>query len=331
MKRTLVVLGVALTTAVAIEQLRTPSATHYEPPMTPWGEPDLQGTYTSDGFLGVPFERPSWLGDRPTLTDAEFAAREKANREQIARDKSATPVSPFGADSDANNAPEHWIERGTTVPRAASLVIDPPDGRIPPLTADGQHRREDARQRALRRDGTSAAAHSHFDRCITRGVVESMLPDISGGSGTNLMQGPGVVVIRNEMIHEARIVPIDGTAPRLGPKIHLYMGDPRGHWEGSTLVVDSTNFTDRLGVGGGTVASTGLHLVEKFTRTAADTIHYEFTVDDLATFTARWTAALDLRSTPGYEIYEYACHEGNYALRNMLSASRADERAAGSR
>ena len=107
------------------------------------------------------------------------------------------------------------------------------------------------------------------------------------------------------------------------------MGDPRGHWEGNTLVVDSTNFTDRIGVGGGGQPSQNLHLVEKFTRTAPDTIHYEFTVDDPDTYTAKWTAAIDLVSKPGYEIYEYACHEGNYGLRNMLSASRSDERAAG--
>jgi hypothetical protein len=106
------------------------------------------------------------------------------------------------------------------------------------------------------------------------------------------------------------------------------MGDSRGHWEGSTLVVDSTNFTDRIGVGGGAQPGTSLHLIERFTRTAADAIHYEFTVDDPETFTAKWTAALDLNSKPGYEIYEYACHEGNYGLRNMLSASRADDRAA---
>ena len=136
------------------------------------------------------------------------------------------------------------------------------------------------------------------------------------------------MVIQNEMIHEDRVIPTTNTAPRLGKTLHLYMGDPRGHWEGSTLVVDSTNFTDKVGVGGGAQPGTGLHLVEKLTRTAPDTIHYEFTVDDPETFTAKWTAALDLAGKPGYEIYEYACHEGNYGLRNMLSASRADDRTA---
>ena len=128
------------------------------------------------------------------------------------------------------------------------------------------------------------------------------------------------------MIHEARVIPIDSKAPRLGKNIHLYMGDSRGHWDGNTLVVDSTNFTDKLGVGGGSLPSTSLHLVERFTRTAPDTIRYEFTVDDPETFTAKWTAGLELNSKPGYEIYEYACHEGNYGLRNMLSASRSDDR-----
>jgi hypothetical protein len=160
-------------------------------------------------------------------------------------------------------------------------------------------------------------------------VVGSILPAIYG-NGTNIQQGPGYVVIRNEMIHEDRVIPIGSKAPRLGGNIHLYMGDSRGRWEGSTLVVDSTNFTDRIGVGGGTAPSSSLHLIERFTRTAPDTIHYEFTVDDPATFTAQWTAALDLQAKTGYQIYEYACHEGNYGLRNMLSASRADDRAAAS-
>ncbi len=200
------------------------------------------------------------------------------------------------------------------------------NGRLPPLTPDGQRRQALNRQRFFRQD-EAAEFHSYYDRCITRGVVGSILPAIYG-NGTSIQQGPGFVVVRNEMIHEDRVIPIDSKAPRLGKHIQLYMGDSRGHWDGGTLVVDSTNFTDKIGVGGGTAPSTSLHLVERFTRTAPDTIHYEFTVDDPSTFTAPWTAALDLQAKPGYQIYEYACHEGNYGLRNMLSASRADDRAA---
>jgi hypothetical protein len=296
---------------------------------TPWGDPDLRGTYTSDNSIGVPFERPERFGDRAMLTDEEFVARDKANQEQVAKDQSVRPESTFEEDEAANNAPRHWLERGTTLSHATSLVINPPNGRLPALTPDGQRRQAQNRAR-FGRQGDAAEFHSYYDRCITRGVIGSILPAIYG-NGTRFEQGPGYVVIRNEMIHEARLVPIGSKAPRLGPSIHLYMGDPRGHWEENTLVVDSTNFTDRIGVGGGTVASTNLHLIERFTRTAPDTIHYEFTVDDPDTFTAKWTAALDLSAKSGYEIYEYACHEGNYGLRNMLSASRADDKAAAAR
>jgi hypothetical protein len=311
-------IGVALLT-ISVAAQKT-----YTPPKTPWSDPDLRGTFTSDNFIGVPFERPTQYGDRPTLTDTEFNAREKANLEQIAKDNSERPETAFEQDEAANNAPRHWLERGTKLSHATSLVVDPPDGRLPALTPDGQRRQAQNRARFLRQD-EAAEFHSYYDRCITRGIVSSILPAIYG-NGTRILQGPGYVVIQSEMIHETRVIPIDRRTPRLGKAIHLYMGDPRGRWEGSTLVVDSTNFTDRIGVGGGTVASSGLHLVEKFTRTAPDTIHYEFTVDDPETYSASWTAALDLSAKPGYEIYEYACHEGNYGLRNMLSASRADDK-----
>jgi hypothetical protein len=316
-----VAIGVALLTASVAAQKA------YTPPKTPWGEPDLRGTFTSDNSIGVPLERPPQYGDRPLLTDTEFDARERANLEQIAKDNSERPETSFERDEAANNAPRHWLERGTKLSHASSLVIDPPNGRLPALTSDGQRRQAQNRARLFRQD-EAAEFHSYYDRCITRGVVSSILPAIYG-NGTRILQGPGYVVIQNEMIHETRVIPIDRKAPRLGKAIHLYMGDPRGRWEGTTLVVDSTNFTDRIGVGGGTVASASLRLVEKFTRTAPDTIHYEFTVDDPETYSASWTAALDLSAKPGYEIYEYACHEGNYGLRNMLSASRADERTQG--
>ena len=313
-------IGVALLTVSVAAQKA------YTPPKTSWGEPDLRGTYTSDNSIGVPFERPAQYGDRRILTDEEFVAKEKANLEQVAKDNSERPESKFEQDEAANNAPRHWLERGTKLSHASSLVIDPPNGRLPALTADGQRRAALGRGRFARQND-AAEFHSYYDRCITRGVISSILPAIYG-NGTRFLQGPGYVVIQNEMIHEDRVIPTTGNAPRLGKNIHLYMGDPRGHWEGSTLVVDSMNFTDKIGAGGGAQPSTNLHLIEKFTRTAPDMIHYEFIVDDPDTFTAKWTAALDLNVKPGYEIYEYACHEGNYGLRNMLSASRADDRAA---
>jgi len=319
------IVAVLLSVLVSAQGPVSPKPAAGRPPATasktPWGDPDLRGTFTSDNSIGVPFERPPQYGDRAMLTDAEFEAREHANQEQVAKDLNERPESKFEEDEAANNAPRHWLERGTRLSHATSLVVDPPNGRLPALTPDGQRRQAANRARFFRQD-EAAEFHSYYDRCITRGVVSSILPAIYG-NGTRILQGPGYVVIQNEMIHETRVIPIDRKSPRLGPAIRLYMGDPRGRWEGNSLVVDSTNFTDRIGVGGGTVASTSLHLVERFTRTAPDTIRYEFTVDDPATYTAPWTAALDLGAKPGYEIYEYACHEGNYGLRNMLSASRA--------
>jgi len=325
--RVLVILGI-VAMAVGVTAQTKPAPRAYTPPKTPWGDPDLRGTYTSDNSIGVPFERPQQFGTRATLTDEEFEARDKTNAEQVAKDNNERPESKFEEDEAANNAPRHWLERGTKLSHATSLVIDPPNGRLPPLTPDGQRRQAENRLRFIRQND-AAEFHSYYDRCITRGVVGSILPAIYG-NGTNIQQGPGYVVIRNEMIHEDRVIPTDNKTPRLGKNIHLYMGDSRGHWEGNTLVVDSTNFTDKIGVGGGTAPSTSLHLIERFTRTAPDTIHYEFTVDDPATFAAQWTAALDLATKPGYQIYEYACHEGNYGLRNMLSASRSDDRTAAS-
>jgi hypothetical protein len=197
------------------------------------------------------------------------------------------------------------------------------------MTPEGQ-KRIAARQemRKTRGPADSWTDRSNYDRCISRGVAGSVLPVIYG-NGTNIFQAPGFVVIRNEMIHEARVVPLD-PHPRSSNNVHMYMGDPRGHWEGDTLVVESTNFTDKTGIGpngNGAIHSEQLHLTERFTRVAADTIHYEFIVDDPQTYTRAWKVALDLNSKPGYEIYEYACHEGNYGLANMLSAARAEEKA----
>ena len=304
----------------------------WAPLRTAWGDPDLQGTYTSDNSIGVPFERPPQFAGRTTLNDEEYAARERTNAEQIAKDQSEFPETPFAQDSASNNAPRHWLDRPTKPSRASSLVVEPADGRIPPMTPEAQRLSAERRTVRLAHEQDSYEFHSNYDRCITRGVTGSILPVIYG-NGTNIMQGPGYVVIRNEMIHEARLVPLD-PRPRLGKSILQYMGDPRRHWEGDTLVVESTNFTDNTGLGGngnGAIHSEDLRLTERFTRTDPGTVHYEFTVDDPTMYTRPWKVALDLTTKPGYPtIYEYACHEGNYGMANMLSAARADEKAAAS-
>jgi hypothetical protein len=300
-----------------------------ESPRTQWGDPDLRGTYTSDNSIGVPFERPTQFGERARLTDEEYAAKVNANEEQISKDENPEPESEFSTeDPSAINASRHWLERPDVPSRATSLVVDPPNGRLPELTPAGQQRLAERRSRRGRGLPESYTDFTNYDRCLTRGLVGSVLPVIYG-NGTQVVQAPGVVVIRNEMIHEARVIPLDGSA-HANAAVRLWMGDSRGRFDGDTLVIETTNFTDRTGLGGngnGAMHSENLTLVERLRRVDGDTLRYEFTVDDPATYTQPWTAAFDLDSKPGYEIYEYACHEGNLGLANMLSAARAEERA----
>jgi hypothetical protein len=306
------------------------AASAQEVARTPWGDPDLRGTYTSDNSIGVPFERPAQYGDRAELTEEEYAAKVNANDEQIAKDQSPLPESEFSSeDPSAINASRHWLERPDTPSRATSLVVDPPNGRLPELTPAGQQLLAERRSRRGRGLPASYTDFTNYDRCLTRGLVGSIVPVIYG-NGTQIVQAPGVVVIRNEMIHEARVIPIDGSA-HAGSGVQMWMGDSRGRFEGDTLVIETTNFTNRTGLGGngnGAVHSENLTLVERLSRVDADTLRYQFTVNDPETYTRPWTAAFDLGSKQGYEIYEYACHEGNLGLANMLSAARAEERAA---
>jgi len=276
-------------------------------------------------------EQLNQLKEQGILSDEEYAAKVNANDEQIAKDLNPEPESEFSAeDPSAINASRHWLERPETPSRATSLVVDPPNGRLPEMTAAGQERA--AARRGRRGRGQLPASYtdfSNYDRCLTRGLVGSIVPVIYG-NGTQIVQAPGVVVIRNEMIHEARVIPLDGSA-HAGSGVHMWMGDSRGRFDGDTLVIETTNFTDRTGLGGngnGAVHSQNLTLVERLRRVDPDTLRYEFTVNDPETYTRPWTAGFDLDSKPGYEIYEYACHEGNLGLANMLSAARAEERAA---
>jgi hypothetical protein len=293
--------------------------------LTPWGDPDIQGVWPSGALSDVPFERPVELGDRAELTDVEFLARRDAIRRFQEQDASPTPVP--GASGDLN-PPQHWRERPSPS-RQASLVVDPKNGRLPPLTADGARRAKAWQERANGPAWAAAADFNPYDRCITRGVLGSTLPNIYG-TGIEITQVPGAVVIRYEMVHETRIVPLDGR-PHLSPAIRSYMGDARGRWDGATLVVETTNFNGRTGTyarnGNGNPASEGLTLVERFTRTDRTTLRYEATVNDPATWTRPWTVAFPLVADPDYEMYEYACHEGNYALGNLLRIARAAERA----
>jgi hypothetical protein len=284
-------------------------------PRTPWGDPDIQGTWTTDETIGVPVQRPVELGTKRFLTDEDLA--ERARRAQQAAPAAGNTVNP----------PDHWAESASGPVRQTSFVVDPPDGRIPATTPAGQ-------QRAAGRDTGSFGAGpfntpedlTNFDRCITRGVVGSMMPR-PYGNGLDIVQGPGFVAIRHEMIHEARVIPVDGR-PHLAPGVRQYMGDSRGRWEGATLVVETTNLTDRTSIGfngNGLRHSDAMRLVERFTRVDANTIDYEVLVEDPKTYTRPFTIALPITRQPGYRVFEFACHEGNYGMRNILSAARAGE------
>ena len=292
-------------------------------PRTPWGDPDLQGIWPSGALISVPFERPPEFGTRAQLTDKEFADRAAALQRQA--DDDAAPTSTGTAPSV--NPPSHWLEAGRAS-RQASLIVDPPNGRLPPMTDDGKRRAAAWPSTNPTVGYARAQDFNIYDRCVTRGVLGSTFPNIYN-SGMEIQQAPGLVVLRYEMIHETRVIPLDGR-PHVGSPIRSYMGDARGRWDGQTLVVETTNFNGRTGSygrnGNGNPTSESLKLIERFTRRNADTLDYSVTVDDPRTWARPWTAAFALTRDPGYVMYEYACHEGNYAIANILRGFRAAER-----
>jgi hypothetical protein len=283
---------------------------HWKAPRNAWGQPDLEGIWTTDDMRGVPMQRPASFGTRMYMSDEEFAGRAKQRSSARAVDDARTGT--------------FRNEEGSRDFSYTSMVIDPPDGRVPALTA--------AAQKRPRLQGSFGVGpwekvqdFSLYDRCITRGAVGSFMPAVYG-NGARIIQTPNSVVISYEMVHDTRIIPLDGR-PALGSGIHLLMGDSRGHYEGDTLVIESRNFTDRTAVGG-SPHSEELRMVERFTRIDPEMIDYEIHIDDPATFTKPWTFRMTITSQPGYEIYEYGCHEGNNAMRNALTAERAYEKAA---
>lgn len=290
-------------------------------PRTPDGHPDLQGVW--DYRTATPLERPPQFKDKPFLTDADVAEYE---RRAATRPDGRPPDDPR---TDPSVQSPDWLDYGKRVVRTrrSSLVVDPPDGRIPPLTAEAQARaaaRRDARRNVGPADDPEV--RSTWERCITRGLPEGVLP-AGYNNNIQIMQTSHYVVLLMEMIHDARIVPLDGR-PHLPKGTGQWMGDSRGRWEGDTLVVETTNFAERANFRGSTDK---LHLIERFTRTSPTSINYRFTVDDPTTWTAPWTVEVPLELSDG-EVYEYACHEGNHGLRNILSQARSNEqRAAGSK
>jgi hypothetical protein len=281
--------------------------------------PDLEGVWTFSTL--TPLERPAELAGKATLTAAEAAAYEKQTIARNDRDR-RDPNPEVDVNLSYNEA---WFERGTHLAtingeRRTSLVVDPPDGRIPPLTPEAERaaaaRAESRRQHPA--DGPED--RSLAERCLFFNAGPPLVPG-PYNNYVQLLQFPDYVVILNEMIHDARIVPLDGR-PHAPPTLRQWLGDSRGRWEGSTLVVDTTNFNDRTAFRG---SSERLHLVERFTRVDAKTLLYEFTVDDPSAFARSWSAALPLTKAAG-PILEYACHEANYAMAGILRGARAEEK-----
>ena len=321
--------SLALTAAFALPPLliaaqQPGGESTYTGPRTPWGDPDIQGVFTSDDSINVGMQRREEFGDRLFLPEEEYNERVEQGAS-----RAASFEQEFQAEDTEirTGPPGHWLELGDELSRQTSLIIDPPNGRYPELTPEGRERR------GLGSFSPDAPGSwedfTLYIRCITRGVTGSILPVIYG-NGTQIVQSPGYVAIANEMVHEARIIPLDGS-PFVGEDIRMYMGDSRGHWEGDTLVIETRNLTDRTGVainGGGTRHTENMVLTERIRRIAPDRLYYEATFDDPETWTAPWTVGYPIVDKPTYQVYEYACHEGNNAMFNMLSGARADESAA---
>jgi len=298
---------------------------------TPWGDPDLQGVYTFSTL--TPLQRPDALAAKVALTEAELAELEERDAQnRVAEDRPLAPGNP----GTYNN---FWTsnEKGRRTGRS-SLIVNPPDGRRPPLTPQAQERRDQlTSEAAARRVGTPPFDHviyrswkdlPAYTQCVSRPMPRQSQ---AYNHGLQILQVPGYVVIHYESMHDVRFIPLDGR-PHLPGNIRLWNGDSRGHWEGNSLVVDWTNFDPRQEYEGAPQGN--MHFVERFTRVDAKTINYEVTVDDKTTWTKSWKFLLPWRADDGNyqkpeDLYEYACHEGNYRqMEDALSGSRAVENTA---
>ena len=311
----LLVIALLLPASIAA-QAPTRAARNWTPSRTADGAPDLQGVWNTATL--TPLERPAEFAGKSFLTEAEVAAYEQRMAVQNNRDRrDSSPQADVGG---AYN--DFWFERGSRVvpSRRTSLITDPADGRIPPLTPEAQKK---AAERAEYRSLHAADGPEDLGlpvRCLLWPTAGP--PMLPGGYNNNyqIVQGPGYVMIIVEMIHDARIIPTDGR-PHLPKHVRQWMGDSRGRWEGTTLVVETTNFTDKTAFRG---SSENLRVIERFTRSGPDQILYQFTVEDPASFTRPWSAELPMRRIDE-PLYEYACHEGNYGMEGILSGARTDE------
>ena len=283
-------------------------------PRLSWGDPNLEGTFTSRDMSGIPMSRPTQFGNRAFLSDAEFLERLNAGPGGLA------------AINEANNAENRLElsaldsgESGTRTFGYTSYIIEPEDGQVPALTEEGQRRQEAARGGQANGPFFTTDDFSYYDRCISRGVTGSILPSLYGDA-MRIVQTPTEVAITYEMLHDTRIIPLDGAAPA-DSGVLQYMGSSIGHWEGDTLVVETTNLTDELAVGR-MAHSEDLRLTERFTRIDPGMIDYVVEVDDPRTFVEPWTFRLTLTTQPDYEVLEYSCHEGNFFIATALRAEQ---------
>ena len=327
-----------LFSVVVVVALSAVPAAAQTAPRTPWGQPDLAGVW--DFRTITPLQRPQGQAEQEFLTAEEAANLERAavdrNTELDGRDARRTEVTR-SVDQGEEGAPgfynNFWLDGGTTSTGRTSLVIDPPNGRIPPLTPEAQQERTARREFLNDHPADSYLDRNTSDRCIVGFNAGPPITPLGYNQNMQVFQTPDHVVMVTEMVHTTRVVPLDGR-PSLSDDIRLWSGDSRGHWEGDTLVVETANFhNDRhwipLGTApAGTGSSANMTLVERFTRVDADTLVYEFTVNDPETWTAPWTAQQPMRRND-LTLFEYACHEGNYSMDGILAGARADERAAG--
>ncbi|HEY8519995.1 MAG TPA: hypothetical protein VIN61_07950 [Gammaproteobacteria bacterium] len=288
-------------------------------PRLSWGDPDLQGTFTSRDMAGIPMERPPQYGTREHLTPEEFQERLRQGPGGLAALAASQSNEANRLELSALDA----AETGTRTFGYTSYIIDPPDGRMPKLTPEGERRRATMRLGQANGPFYTTADFSYYDRCISRGVTGSILPSLYGDA-MRIVQSPTEVAISYEMLHDTRIIPLDGRPPA-DPAVRQYMGTSVGRWEGDTLVVETTGFNDRVPEGR-MPHSEELKLTERFTRIDPDMIDYVVTVDDPRTFERPWTFRLTLTTQPGYEVLEYSCHEGNFFVANALRAEKEYQR-----
>jgi hypothetical protein len=310
-------LGQGLGVPAKAAKASTSSPKTWTPPRTPDGQPDLQGVWSNSTL--TPLERPAELAGKEYLTDQEAADYVKRLLQQVNTDR-----RDGGASVDVGRSyNEFWRDRGNNLvaDRRSSLIVDPPDGRIPPLTPAAQKRVDENRVWMREHATDGPEGRSLAERCLSWTTAgPPMLPG-PYNNDMQIVQGPGYVVILNEMIHDARMIPLDGRT-HVDQNIRGWLGDSRGHWDGNTLVVDTTNFSNEYSFRG---SDANMHLTERFTRVSPDVFQYEFTVDDPTAFTKPWTARIPFNKTTE-RVYEYACHEGNYAMTDILAGARSAEK-----